>query len=178
MHIILGFLSLITATAWAIYALGRAGIHISSFNPFAMARRMAWRKRCNQNPLYTLDPFGVVGVLLIGMAKCKGEISSEQKSEIMKCLIGEMQLTEDDAAELMVSSAFLTKDEVYIADKIGKILSPIQSQLTNSHKESIVKMLTMVGEVEGKLNTEQQKLLENVVKIFSKLDPAEKFAKL
>ena len=80
MHVVIGVLTALAGLIWAIVALQKAGVSISAFNPFLWHRRMNWKNNISEKPLYTLsDPMEVAAVLILGVAKCEGEISAEQK---------------------------------------------------------------------------------------------------
>ena len=73
MHVVIGVLTALAGLIWAVVALQKAGITLSSFNPFLWQRRMAWKKNLGEKPLYALsDPMEVAAVLILGVAKCEG----------------------------------------------------------------------------------------------------------
>ena len=77
----------ITAIAgllWALNALQRSGFHFSSLNPFLAYRRWQWSRTYGGRPIYKLErPIDVAAVLLLGVAKADGAITSDQKRELL-----------------------------------------------------------------------------------------------
>jgi hypothetical protein len=123
MHIVLGFLSAVAGLVWALVALQRSGFNPDSLNPFLWFRRSRWRRKYATNPLYNLDdPMDVAAVLILGTAKCEGEISAEQKRAIQTLFEDEFRLDRNAAADLLLASSHLIRNEIYLVDSLDKIL--------------------------------------------------------
>lgn len=168
----MGIIGVITAVAgllWAINALQRSGFDIRALNPFAWLRRREWEKRYGEKPLYTLtDPVDVAGVLLLGVARCDGELSSGQKAEIMKAFEQEMRLSRDEAADLLRASAHLIRNEVYLVDQLDRILAPAANRFTSEQLASVLNLMTRVAASDNPVNAEQQKLIDGVYDFFNR----------
>ena len=160
MHIVLGVLSAVAGVIWALVALQRSGFSASSLNPFLWYRRTRWRNKYDTHPLYTLeDPMDVAAVLILGTAKCEGEISSEQKRAIMDLFEKNFKLDSDAASDLLLASAHLIRDEVYLLDRLDRILERSGIRFSQAQAGSLLAMMTQIGSLESALNEEQRKLI-------------------
>ena len=173
MHVVIGVLTALAGLIWAIVALQKAGVSISAFNPFLWRRRMNWKNNISEKPLYTLsDPMEVAAVLILGVAKCEGEISAEQKRAIQDIFESEFRLGRDEAADLLLASSHLIRNEIYLVDNLDKILKKSQSSFKARHVESMLSMMRRVGELEGELNEEQRKIITATERYFGRVDQA------
>lgn len=170
MHIVLGVLSAVAGVIWALVALQRTGFTASSLNPFLWYRRSQWRKKYGTHPLYNLeDPMDVAAVLVLGTAKCEGEISTGQKQAILGIFEKEFKLDRDTASDLLLASAHLIRDEVYLLDRLDRILERSSTHFSQSQAGSLLAMMTRVGTLESALNEEQRKLIVATEHYFEKL---------
>jgi hypothetical protein len=123
MHIVLGVLSAAAGLIWALVALQRSGFDPASLNPFLWLRRSRWRKSYSTRAIFNLDnPMDVAAVLILGTAKCEGEISTQQKQAVQAIFESEFNLDRSTATDLLVASAHLIRDEIYLVDNLDKIL--------------------------------------------------------
>jgi len=168
MHIIIGILTAIAGLIWALVALQRAGFNLSSLNPFALYRRLLWKKQYTAKPLYNIvNPMDAAAVLILGVAKCEGEISLEQKQAIQRIFVTEFELSESEASDLFVASSYLIRDEVYIVDKLDKILEKSKSHFKPAQTESVLALMTQVSNIYNETNAEQAKLIARTKEILS-----------
>lgn len=166
MHVLIGLLTAIAGLIWALVALQRAGISVSS--PFALFRRYQWNKKYSRKPLHSLDePMDVLAVLLLGLAKCEGEISAEQKKQLLSIFEQEFKISSDEASDLLLASAHLIRNEIYLVDQIDKILEPSLARFTDAHIKTVDKLMMRVASTEGQPNEEQLKLIEAVRRQFA-----------
>jgi len=158
----------ITAIAgllWALNSLQRSGIGL---NPFAAYRRWQWKKTHNVKPLYNLrDPTEVAAVLLLGTAKCKGELTSGQKAKLVQIFTEVLKLPRNEADDLMVAATFLLRDEVYVGDNVSKVLANTRQQLTPEQKASLLNLMEEVAAVDGSANQEQRNLITRTIEAFN-----------
>lgn len=161
----------ITALAgllWALNSLQRSGFHFSSLNPFLAYRRWQWRKTYGGKPIYKLDrPMDVAAVLLLGVAKADGDITSDQKRELQAMFQSEFDLTRDQAADLLLASSHLIRDEIYIVDNLDKVLERSIERFEPGAGESLIRMMRTVALLDGSINGEQQKLIEATERYFA-----------
>src|SRR5918999_4509931 len=100
MHVIIAVITALAGLLWAMNALQRSGFQLSSLNPFLAWRRWQWRKTYGGRPIYKLDrPMDVAAVLLLGVAKADGEITSDQKREPLAPYQGEVSISRDQASD-------------------------------------------------------------------------------
>lgn len=174
MHIVLGVISAAAGLIWALVALQRSGFNPTSINPFLWFQRSQWRRKYTEKPIYNLrDPMDVAAVLILGVAKCEGEISAEQKREIQELFEAEFRLDRNEAADLLLASSHLIRDEIYLLDNLGKILEKSSSGFTAEQVGSLLAMMRRIGTLESALNDEQRKLVSATEHYFDRLRPPE-----
>ena len=131
MHIIIGLISAAAGLLWAINSLQNSGFRLSSLNPFLWMRRNKWKKQYAQSPLYMLEnPMEAAAAVLLGVAKLEGEISKEQKREILSIFSDEFKLDVDKAKELFASTSFMLQSENNFLTNIDKVLAPSKSNFS------------------------------------------------
>ncbi|MGR8935729.1 MAG: TerB family tellurite resistance protein [Gammaproteobacteria bacterium] len=169
MHIIIGLLTAVAGLFFAVTALQNSGA-IDALNPFLWYRRAQWRKKLATKPIYALDkPIDVAALLILGVAKCEGEISKEQKQEILRLFKNEFRLSDKEAQSLFRASAFLMKDEVSIAKNVDKILERSQSEFTPAQVDSMLAMMRRISSLDGAASEEQLATIQNTDNYFSVL---------
>ena len=161
----------ITALAgllWALSSLQRSGFQFSSLNPFLAYRRWQWRKTYGGKPIYKLDrPMDVAAVLLLGVAKADGDITSDQKRELQSLFQSEFELSRDQAADLLLASSHLIRDEIYIVDHLDKILERSAGRFEAGASASLLGMMRQIALLDGSINSEQQKLIDATERYFA-----------
>jgi uncharacterized tellurite resistance protein B-like protein len=154
----------ITALAglfWALSALQRSGFQFSSLNPFLAWRRWQWMRSHGARPIYKLDkPIDVAAVLLLAVAKADGEITSDQKKELLGMFQGEFGISRDEAADLLLASSHLIRDEIYLVDNLDKVLARSAPRFQAETVASLLAMMRRVAGLDGSVNAEQQKLID------------------
>lgn len=169
MHIVIGVLTALAGLIWALAALRKSGFNFSALDPFALYRRFQWNKKYSEKAIYSLnDPLDVAGLLLLGVTKCEGEISSEQKKELLRIFESEFKLNDNDASDLLLASSHLIRDEVYLVDNINKIMNRSKSNFSKNQIESLVKLMGSLANFESVANTEQNKLIQATQTFFNK----------
>ncbi len=165
MHVLIGLLTAIAGLIWALVALDRAGFRLSS--PFALFRRYQWSKKYSRKPLHSLtEPIDVVAVLLLGIAKCEGEISADQKKQLLNIFEQEFEISADEAADLLLASSHLIRNEIYLVDQIDKILEPSLGRFGDAHIKTVDSLMMQVASLESPANEEQLKLIDGVRRVF------------
>lgn len=162
---LIALLGAVAGLIWAVNSIQKSGI---SLNPFAWMRRMKWQKEFGTKPLYRLrDPTEVAAVLLLGTAKCKGELTATQKAKLREVFIGVLKLPEAEADDLMVAASFMVRDEVYIVDNLARIVGNVRRSLSAEQKASVLNLMEEVARIDGAVNTEQRKLIDQTVAVFN-----------
>lgn len=161
MHVVIAVITALAGLLWALNALQRSGFHFSDLNPFLAYRRWQWRKTYGGRPIFKLDsPMDVAAVLLLGVAKADGDITSDQKKHLQGVFQKEFELTRDQAADLLLASSHLIRDEIYIVDHLPKILERSSSKFKPHQVNTLVNLMREVAALDGSINGEQQKLID------------------
>ena len=173
MHIVLAAITALAGLLWALNSLQRSGFSFSSLNPFLAYRRWQWRKTYGGRPIYKLErPMEVAAVLLLGVAKADGDITSDQKRELQALFQSEFDLSRDEAADLLLASSYLIRDEIYIVDHLDKILERSSQRFEPAAVGSLLGMMRRIAVLDGPINAEQQKLIDATERYFSGLHQA------
>ena len=169
MHIVLGVLGAVVTILILTKRLSDAGYTPSDFNPFLWYRRYKWRQTYETKPLYAIhQPMELAALLLVATAKCDGEISSEQKQEILKLFEDKFHRSQKEASGLLTSSIFLLKDTQDISKELDKIIEPSREQISQQQAESIPELMEYVARIEGELRQPQIDLINAVKQALAK----------
>jgi hypothetical protein len=172
MHVVIGLIGALAGLAWALVALRQAGISLDALNPFLWHRRARWRSRSTERPIYALaQPLEVAALLLLGVAKCEGEISAQQKQQILRIYRNDFHLGADEASDLLLASAFLLRDEIYLVDHPHRILGPAGPRFTPQQVVSLLSLMRTVASLEDPPNQEQERLIQSTREYFAALRP-------
>lgn len=168
MHIIIALITALAGLLWALNSLQNSGFSFSSLNPFSWKRRRQWRKQYQQNPLYSLDnPMEAAAVLLLGTAKLEGEISQQQKQQLLQIFTEEFKLSEKDAQSLFSSTAYLLQNENNFLKNIPRILAKSADKFTDQQKQMTLSLIAQVAKIDSQILDEQQELINKVSKVFA-----------
>ncbi len=173
MHIVIAAITALAGLLWAINSLARSGFQLSALDPFAAYRRWQWRRTYGGKPIYKLDrPMDVAAVLLLGIAKADGSITSDQKRELQTIFQSEFEISRDEAADLLLASSHLIRDEIYIVDHLDKILERSAPKFEAENVSSLLRLMRRIAAMDGSINAEQQKLIEATERYFAARQPA------
>lgn len=168
MHIVIAVITALAGLLWALNSLMNSGFHLSSLNPFAAYRRWQWRRTYGAKPIYRLErPMDVAAVLLLGIAKADGDITSDQKRELQAIFQTEFDISRDEAADLLLASSHLIRDEIYIVDHLDKILEISAPRFEAENVSSLLRLMRRVAALDGSINGEQQKLIDATERYFA-----------
>jgi hypothetical protein len=166
MHYLIGLISAVAMLVFALSRLQRAGLDLNALNPFLWYRRAQWRRLYGSKPLYSLEkPRDVAALLFLATAKCEGEMSAEQKKFLLDIFKREFHLSDKEATGLLVSSAYLLRDELYIANQLDKVLARSKQAFTPEQAESTIELMHRLSWLDGEPNYEQAKLIDNTKEI-------------
>ena len=161
----------ITAIAgllWALNALQRSGFQFSSLNPFLAYRRWQWSRNYGARPIYKMErPIDVAAVLLLGVAKADGAITSDQKRELLAMFQSEFSISRNEASDLLLASSHLIRDEIYLVDHLDKILARSADRFEPDSIGSLLGMMRKVAALDGSINAEQDKLIDATERYFA-----------
>lgn len=163
MHIIIGVITAIAGLFWALNSLQNSGVDLNSFNPFTFIRRRRWEKLYGVKPLYNLEkPMEAAAALIVGLLKQEGEISREQKLEVIRVFEHDFHLDAAKAKEAFGSSVFLVKDEVNFEQSVKNILAPSKNAFNAEQIESLLSILNRVASIEGNPSEAQLRTIKAV----------------
>lgn len=142
MHIILGALGSIVTALWLLHRLAEMGIDLGGLNPWLWQRRRRWRQKFDGNPIFSIeDPMEVTALLIAGTARADGDISLEEKGEILSIFETEFGLSKRDAAGLLISTTHLLGRGEEFAQKLTDILKPSQEKFTPHQASSAIELM-------------------------------------
>ena len=172
MHVLIAAITAIAGLFWALNSLQRSGFSFDSLNPFLAYRRWQWRRTHGEKAIYKLErPMDVAAVLLLGVAKADGEITSDQKKELLSLFQSEFEIGRDEASDLLLASSHLIRDQIYLVDHLEKILERSASKFEPESVTSLLGMMRRVAALDGSINTEQQKLIDATQDYFAERAP-------
>ena len=108
----------------------------------------------------------VAASLMLGMAKLEGEISREQKNEILEMFSNEFSLEPNKAKDLFSSTSYLLQSENNFIKNIGKILSPSKDKFSSEQAESTISLITRIAHIDSEISPIQETLLKSVKQTF------------
>ncbi len=153
MHIVLG---LLTTIVTILYLLDRAGIDIGWLNPFHWRRRRAWSNQYHGDPIYSVkDPLHVAALLVIGVAKIEGDLSSEQKQLLLDQFSTTFSMDKSEASGLLGSAAHLLAAPQLVGSQLEKLAERNKGSFSHEQAESVIQMMHTVASASGSLSGEQ-----------------------
>jgi uncharacterized tellurite resistance protein B-like protein len=179
MHIVIAVITAVAGLLWALNSLQRSGFHFSSLNPFLAYRRWQWSRTYGERPINRLErPMDVAAVLLLGVAKADGAITSDQKRELLAMFQSEFLISRNEASDLLLASSHLIRDEIYLVDHLDKILARSAERFEPDAIASLLAMMRKVAALDGSINDEQGKLIDATERYFASRtrQPAGKWA--
>lgn len=177
MHVIIGLLGSIITILWLLHRLAEMGIDLGGLNPFLWQRRRKWKKQYEANPIFILDgPMEVTALLITATAKADGDMSSEEKREILSIFENDFQLSKRDAAGLLISSSHLLGKGDEVRDQLDKVLNPSLENFTKEQAVSAIELLKRISEIGGPATEMQSELIHKATAILERpLTPKKKW---
>jgi uncharacterized tellurite resistance protein B-like protein len=168
MHIVIAAITAVAGLLWALNSLQRSGFDVNSLNPLLGYRRWQWRKTYGGRPIYKLDrPIDAAAVLLLGVAKADGDITSDQKKELLGMFQSEFGISRDEASDLLLASVHLIRDEIYLVDHLDKILERSAPKFEAEAATALLRMMRRMAALDGDMNSEQEKLINATDRYFA-----------
>ena len=169
MHIILGALSSIVTILWLLHRLAEMGIDLGGLNPWLWMRRRKWQQEYRGNPLYGIaDPMEATALLMTAVVKADGDMSSNEKRTLLEIFHEEFSLSKREAADMLVSSAYLLGDGVDLRGNLAAVLKPSQDKFTQDQAESALEMIQRAANIDGDPSEPQAKLVQQLTETLSK----------
>ena len=160
MHLILGALSSIVTILWLLHRLAEMGIDLGGLNPWLWHRRRKWQQQFQGNAIFHVtSPMEVAALLIAGTAKADGDMSSEEKAEILRIFEEEFGLSKRDAAALLLSSTYLLGKGHELYEQLSKVLKPSQEKFTDEQAESTVVLMRQIANRDGATHERKDALI-------------------
>lgn len=96
------------------------------------------------------------------MAKMDGDITREQKFEILTMFETEFKLSGSDAVESYGASSYMLQNVVNIIGEIKNILAPTIKKFELNQKRLLVETLSKISTTEGEPTKEQREFIVEV----------------
>ncbi|MBT2771614.1 TerB family tellurite resistance protein [Halomonas sp. ISL-60] len=165
MHIILGALGSIATILWVLYRFAELGVDLGGLNPFLWRRRRRWRKQYDANPIYSIEkPIEAAALALTATAKVNGEISSEEKRELLAIFENEFHVSKREAVDLLASSTFLIGRGDEIRNSLEKVLAPSVPNFTSEQAESVLNLANKIAKTGGEPTAVQIEFISSLHK--------------
>jgi len=159
MHI----LGLLVTLTTLLYLLDRLGVDIGGLNPFAWRRRRAWRQKFDANPIFSLsDPREIAAVLLVGVAKIDGDLTAEERQQLLDEFANAFSMSAKAASELLSSTVFLLGDMQVLNSQAAELLQRYQERLAQNQIDSLLGMIERVASIGGQTSPQQSELVAQI----------------
>lgn len=166
MHIVLGVLGSVVTILVLLNRLAEAGIDLGGLNPFLWHRRRLWQKKLHGNPVYGIEsPLDVTALLATAIAKCDGDMSSEEKRLILGLFQSEFSMTKKQAAELLIASAYLLGNGEDVRNGLEKVLGPSLANFTEEQARCAITLFEKVCEVDPEESELKQAMVACIARI-------------
>ncbi len=152
MHIVLGILVAVVGAVVLFNVLSRnAGDAVDNAKELArLPRRLRWQARQRKLSIRALeDPKEAAVVLLLGIARQSGDVSSAQKQEIGRFATTELSVTEDEAHELMLFAGFVLRDVLDFGGELRNVLGPISANTGPEERHRLISAARSVAGADG-----------------------------
>lgn len=167
MHIVLAVLGVVVTILVLLNRLQEGGIDIGWLNPFAWRRRRKFRKQYELSPAYSLsDPMEVAALFMLAIAKSEGELTLEEKDNLLSLFESEFGLTSAESRNLLGASSHILGNGYEVKSNPGAVLAKSYDSFSDEQKESTVSLLNKVAQI-GTPSAEKDKLLNSIVALFA-----------
>ncbi len=151
MHIFLLLALVLSGLVWGLVNLQRE------------MRRREWSKK-NITPLYSIaDPRELVATLALGLLKCGGEITAEQKSQLLRVYQEQLKFDEKRANEAFGYASYVLGTDPNYADRVRDIMAPALAKFNEEQRQSTK---TILAELEPSPVQSQERFLDQVLQQF------------
>lgn len=110
-------------------------------------------------------------LLITAAAKADGDMSSEEKAEILRIFSEEFHLSKSDAAGLLISSSHLLGKGEEVRDDLQKVMSTSLDNFTQEQATSAIELITRVTNVADSTSELQRQLIDNADRILRSKAP-------
>ena len=168
MHIILSVLGTIITILWLLHRLAEMGVTLGGLNPFLWRRRRTWKKLHDANPIFKItSPLEATALLLTATVKAEGDMTSEDKAELLSIFENEFHLSAKESQGLLVSSCHLLGKGDELQNNLKGVLKPSLESFSDEQAESAITLLNRVGSISTSASETQQDLIDQASKILT-----------
>jgi len=165
MHIILGLIGLLGAVgaiAWRINMAMRGAevVKDAAETAINLPRKMRFQAKANRQRLSAVDdPREAAAVLLLGMARAGGEVTTEHKQAIRSEMERLFQSNSATNEELLARATWFSANVADPRDLIPRMADFLTRQVGSDELENVAAMLTVIAKVEGEPGHDQSEFL-------------------
>jgi len=165
---ILAVLGAIVAILILLNRLADAGIDLGGLNPFLWRRRKNWKDKLEGNPIYQIDsPMDVVALYMLAVVKADGDMTKEDKTNLLQLFSSEFNLSDKEASSLLISSSHLLGNGEEAQDNVAKVFEKSLPNFTESQMKSSQELIRKAaGDLEQR-PVVAHKIIYNVEKAFN-----------
>lgn len=169
MHIIIAFLGSVVSLLWILHRLAEMGIDLGGLNPFLWRRRRRWKMQYQANPIFQItDPMETTALLLTAVAKADGDMSAEEKSELLDIFRAEFELSVSDSTALLAASSHALGKGDEVRDSLSQVIAPSLEQFKPNQLKTACELLERIAGIGGPASEPQAALVLAATAILEK----------
>ena len=111
------------------------------------------------------------GLLSDAAAKVDGDMSAEEKAEILRIFSEEFHMSKNDAAGLLISSSHLLGKGEEVQGHLQKVMAPSLQNFTPEQAASAIELITRVTNIAGSASELQRELISNSNSVLASIGP-------
>ena len=139
-------------------------------NPFLWQRRRRWKQQHDANPGYkTHTPLEATALLMTAVAKADGDMSAEEKAELLRLFSEEFYMSEKQTAGLLISSSYLLGKGDEVRDNLKQVVAPSLQKFTADQARSALDLLQRVSRIAGPAGELQEQLIANTSRLLGSI---------
>jgi len=164
MHIVLGIL---TSVVTVLYLLERLGVDIGWLNPWSWRRRRAWANKYEGDPIYSIeDPMHVAAILIVGTVKLEGDLTAEQKNDLLSQFEQKFSLDARAASDLLGSTTHLLGAPQVVGTQLQGLADKRKNVFSRDQAESMIEMAAQVAAIGAETSTSQRDYIDGLRSLF------------
>jgi len=167
MHIILGLISLLGIIGLVVHRINMASEgarHLADLAGEAanLPRKMRFKSKAGKKGLAIVDdPREAATILMLGVARCAGEVSVEQKTAIRSEIMQNFQFNEEEAEELLAHASWVSSDLPDAESAINRMMDLIAQTMNQEDMGTLLNMLKAIASAEGEPRPVQKVYISN-----------------
>lgn len=142
------------------------GIDLGGLNPWSLKRRRKWKQKYEANPLFSLEsPMEATALLITATAKADGDMSADEKREMLRIFENEFHLSKREAAGLLTSSVHLYGRGDEVRDNMKGVLASSLDYFSAEQANSAIELVNRVASVGGSVSEMQKDIIQKTQEI-------------